>query len=87
MQTQTLPEKKIIKTYIKKNGEVVIKEYNQQEYNLRHYEKHKEKYTDKHECDCGGNYTLPNKAKHYESRIHKLYQKYIIHTIAQMDII
>ena len=31
-----------MKSYTKKNGEVVIKNYDQKEYNKRHYEKNKE---------------------------------------------
>ena len=64
------------KQYVKKNGEVVIKQYDQKEYNKKFYEKNKEKYSLRNICDCGGSYTAPNKSKHDISRIHKLYEKY-----------
>jgi hypothetical protein len=77
--------KPLIKTYTKKNGDVVIKEYNQREYNKRFYEKNKEKLAVKVKCNCGGGYTSPNKTKHEESRIHKLWINYMEKIKAEVE--
>jgi hypothetical protein len=63
----------IIKKYTKKNGEEVIKQYNQNKYNQTFYNKHKEELVKKHNCECGGIYLATNKFNHFKTRIHKLY--------------
>jgi hypothetical protein len=65
-----------VKTYTNKQGEVIRKEYNQTEYYKKHYSSNKEKYTNKIDCGCGCQYTLPNKHNHKNTRIHKLFEKY-----------
>ena len=37
------------------------------------YLKHKERYTTKHECECGGRYTTKNKTTHFNSVKHRNY--------------
>jgi len=67
--------KKVIKRWINKDGTVVTKEYDQSVYAARHYAKHKEKYTQKHTCECGSDYTTSNKNNHLNTRVHKLYER------------
>ena len=61
--------------YTKKNGEEVIKQYNQQKYNKNFYEKHKDKLTQKFSCECGGKYLATNKYNHEKGKLHNLYKK------------
>jgi flavoprotein len=66
-------EQLITKKYIKKNGDEVIKKYNQNKYNETYYNKHKDELFKKHNCECGGVYLATNKFNHFKTRIHKLY--------------
>ena len=68
--------KLITKKYTKKNGEEVIKQYNQQKYNKTFYEKNKGNIKAKEICNCGGSYCISNKSNHEETRIHRLYELY-----------
>ena len=61
------------KTWTKKNGEVVVKTYVQNKYNANFYNNHKEELKTQHLCECGNYYTPPNKSKHCNTKIHKLY--------------
>lgn len=64
-----------MKTYTKKNGEIVEKEYNQQQYNKTYYEKNREKINGEvYECECC-NITVKsrNKFNHNKTLKHKLY--------------
>jgi hypothetical protein len=69
-------QKLITKKYVKKNGEEVIKQYNQKQYNKTFYEKNKGKINIKENCICGGSFSASNKSNHEETRIHKLYELY-----------
>jgi hypothetical protein len=62
-----------MRKYKNKQGDEVVKEYDQQIYNKKFYEKHKEDINKKCTCVCGGSYTKSNKAKHDKGRYHALY--------------
>ena len=66
--------------YVKKNGEVSIKQYegkkyDQSQYNKTFYEKHKDDIKTIHNCPCGRKYTYSNKSTHEKSKYHQLYKK------------
>jgi uncharacterized protein with PIN domain len=62
------------RTYIKKDGSLVEKQYNQQPYNSNFYQKHKEKYTEKYICEiCNSSLSRTNKYNHLKSQKHLLY--------------
>ena len=71
MEAIKLTERK----YMKKNGEEVIKQYNQNLYNKTYYEKNKGKLAERVVCGCGLDYLIPNKSNHCSGRIHKLWEK------------
>jgi hypothetical protein len=67
-----------MKSYTKKNGEVVVKDYDQKKYNKSYYEKNKEKiaeevYTCEY-CEKEG-IKKRNKFNHEKTVKHKLYKK------------
>jgi hypothetical protein len=70
-----VPSTKVIKKWIKKDGSITEKEYDQKAYSQKHYEKNKDKYLSKHMCLCGIEYSPSNKHNHLVTRIHKLYEK------------
>ena len=67
--------KTVIKKWIKKDGSITEKEYNQTAYSKKHYEKNKAKYLSKTMCPCGIEFSLSNKHNHITTRFHKLYEK------------
>jgi len=62
-----------MRKYKNKQGEEVIKEYNQTAYNKKFYEKHKQEINKKEICRCGGSYTKSNRTKHDKGRYHILF--------------
>lgn len=65
-----------MKTYTKKNGEVVVKEYDQKKYNKSYYEKNKEKIAEEvYNCECCNKEGIKkrNKFNHEKTEKHKLY--------------
>lgn len=66
-----------MKTYTKKNGEVVVKDYNQKEYNKRFYEKNKEEIlNDKYVCEyCNKDVNSRNRTNHDKTVKHQLYKQ------------
>jgi len=66
-----------MKSYTNKNGEIVTKEYNQNQYNKTYYEKNKEKINnDKYICECCNKEVKSrNKFNHTKTRIHTLKQQ------------
>lgn len=62
------------KTFHLKNGDIVIKEYDQRKYNATWYQKHKEALTTSITCECGGKYMLPNQSRHSHTSKHKSYK-------------
>lgn len=60
---------------VKKDGTIVIAEYNQSEYNKTCYEKNKERYATMTECGCGKEYNIYTKSNHHKTAYHKLYEK------------
>jgi hypothetical protein len=68
----------LTKKYIKKNGEVVIKQYNQTKYNTVYYMNNREVLTEHHTCACGGQYTKLNKHNHNKGKVHKMYERIFI---------
>jgi len=62
--------KLVTKTYEKKNGDKVVKQYNQNLYNKTFQEKNKKEILEKHTCECGGKYTMMNKYHHISSKKH-----------------
>lgn len=66
-----------MKTYTKKNGEVVVKNYDQKEYNKRHYEKNKEKIlNDTYICvSCNKRVNERNRTNHERTLKHSLYSQ------------
>ena len=71
----TKEEHLITKKYIKKNGDEVIKKYDQNKYNKNFYAKHKDELCEKHVCECGKEYTHGNISHHIKSQYHLLYKK------------
>lgn len=71
--------KEYIKEYQENNKEKIkdyqkeYKEYNK-ENNKKHYEKHKAKFLEKVNCNCGGKFTYTNKSTHEKTQRH---QKFI----------
>lgn len=41
------------------------------EYSKQYYLKHKQKYDEKIECECGRHYDVKHKNRHYNTEIHK----------------
>ena len=73
---EDLKEKHLVsKKYIKKNGEEVIKKYDQTKYNQNFYAKHKNELCEKHTCECGKEYTHGNISHHIKSQYHLLYKR------------
>lgn len=68
---------KMVKKYTKKNGEVVIKDYDQKTYNKTYYEKNKEKINDeKYICEsCNKEVKTRNRFNHTKTERHKLKQQ------------
>jgi hypothetical protein len=66
-----------MKTYTKKNGEVVTKNYDQKEYNKRHYERNKEAIiNDTYICECCDTaVNTRNKTNHKKTLRHQLYHQ------------
>ena len=66
-----------MKTYTKKNGEVVTKNYDQKEYNKRHYERNKEAIiNDTYICvSCNKRVNTRNKTNHNKTLKHSLYSQ------------
>jgi group I intron endonuclease len=46
-----------------------------QEYNKKYYKENQDKLKEKINCECGGRYTRPHKAKHFKSKKHQHYIK------------
>jgi hypothetical protein len=66
----------MVKTYTKKNGEVITKDYDQKKYNKTYYEKNKDKMKveDRYICDaCNSSVVSTNKWNHNKSLKHQLY--------------
>ena len=63
--------KLVTKTYTKKNGDQVVKHYNQNNYNKAYQEKNRDAILEKHTCECGGKYTMMNRFHHRASKKHK----------------
>jgi hypothetical protein len=62
---------KLVKKYKNKNGEEVIKVYDQQKYNSKFYQKHKEKINEIYECElCKKNVKRANKFNHERTNLH-----------------
>lgn len=62
---------KLIKKYKNKKGEEVVKIYDQQKYNSKFYQKHKEKINEIYECQCcKKNVKRANKFNHERTKLH-----------------
>ena len=72
---EALGKHMVSKRYIKKNGEEVIKQYDQTKYNKNFYAKHKDELCEKHVCECGKIYTHGNVSHHIKSQYHLLYKR------------
>lgn len=69
----------IIKKYIKKNGEEVIKTYDQKVYNNTYYSKNKDKINKCYKCVlCDKEINHSNKTNHEKTKLHILRSKYNI---------
>ncbi len=78
VEVQKMPEYYSVsrKTFTKKNGDVIVREYNQTEWNSRWYAKNKERMTTSEDCVCGGRFSPNNRFKHYNTKTHKQYMEY-----------
>ena len=47
----------------------------QKEWCKKYHDKVKDKLRGKHNCECGGRYTIPHKAKHFKSIKHQNFLK------------
>jgi hypothetical protein len=73
-QTEPKVQKIYNKTYTRKDGSVVSKEYPQGLYNKKHYELNKSKYTNKSMCNiCRIEISNSNKWHHNNSKRHQHY--------------
>jgi hypothetical protein len=69
----------IVKKYTKKNGDEVVKTYNQQKYNNTYYSKNKDKINKTYKCVlCDKEINHSNKSNHEKTKIHILKSKYDI---------
>lgn len=69
----------IIKKYTKKNGEEVIKTYDQKKYNNNYYMKHKNNNIKNYKCVvCDKEIKQSNKSNHEKTKLHILKTKYDI---------
>jgi hypothetical protein len=69
----------IIKKYTKKNGEEVVKTYDQKKYNNTYYLKNKDKINKTYKCSyCNKEINQSNKTNHDKTKIHILKSKYDI---------
>lgn len=75
---QKMPENYCIsrKSFTKKNGDVIVREYNQSKFNSTWYEKNKTKMTTSEDCVCGGRFSPNNRFKHYNTKTHRRYMEY-----------
>lgn len=75
-------EVKIIKNtkkYIKKNGEEMVKTYNQKIYNEKYYKNNADKFKETYICpDCQKNIIKSNKFNHEKTKSHILQSKFKI---------
>ena len=70
---------KTIKKYKVKNGEEIIKVYNQKNYNDTYYKKNIDKFKETYLCpNCNKNISKANKFNHERTKGHILNEKYKI---------
>lgn len=60
-------------TYIYKNGDIIVREYDGTARNARWWDKHRETQTTSTECECCGRFTPSNKLHHSKSKKHIKY--------------
>ena len=77
--------KKTIKKWIKKDGTISEKQYDQKKYSAKHYEKNKETILAKTSCPCGIEYSAHNRHNHLKTRIHKLWETYKDRLIQEVE--
>lgn len=82
---ETTEPKKIVKKWIKKDGTISQKEYDQKKYSAKHYEKNKVAILAKTSCSCGIEYSPHNKHNHFKTRIHKLWDTYKDRLIKEIE--
>ena len=58
----------ITKTWVKKDGTLVTKQYDGKKYSADHYQKHKDQYSHRIPCECGGSYQKTGKTAHLNSQ-------------------
>jgi hypothetical protein len=75
-----IEKNKVTKKYIKKNGEEVVKTYNQKLYNTKYYNKNKDNIIKKdYKCECCNVIINKlNKSNHEKTKKHILRSKYNI---------
>lgn len=61
------------KCYINKAGDKKFYTYDSSKYTKKHYEKNKDKYCEKVNCECGGKYMKINKSHHFKTKKHQNY--------------
>lgn len=59
----------------KMETEKVKVEFSKKDYNKNYYEKNKEWINNKIECECGSVICVKHKNRHFNSRIHKAFEK------------
>lgn len=62
--------------YTRKNGDVVVREYNQTKCNLLYNAKHKERLSKSEDCICGGRFSEKHRFTHYRTKKHVNYIKH-----------
>lgn len=60
------------KEWIRKDGTIVVKEYDQKQYNITSYLKNKDKMNELILCQCGKSYKQSNAYNHNKTQKHKL---------------
>ena len=63
-------------SYTRKNGDVVVNEYNQTKCNLLYNAKHKERLSKREDCICGGRFSEKYRLAHYRCKKHVNYIKH-----------
>ena len=57
-----------VKVWITKDGTTKTASYDGKKYSADHYQKHKDQYSQRIPCECGGSYQKSGKTAHMNSR-------------------
>ena len=75
IKSEQTPHSMTIRRTVKKDGTLVVKSYDQTNYNKNCYMKNKERYNKPILCKCGKTFSTYTKSNHYKSQIHRLFER------------